>query len=150
MLHVAAKPVTILASLWQENVALARFSGTRNGWRRSMVASREHVTPSTPMGANLIADGATFRAWAPGALHVHVELGGPAGFQPRAASRASPMAPSTGSLWGPGGSGFKRDPWARELELEGDPDYLAHAYRSAHAHRRMMRHGRKPEVNVAR
>ena len=25
-------------------------------------------------------------------------------------------------VMGPGGAGFKRDPWARELELEGYPD----------------------------
>jgi 1,4-alpha-glucan branching enzyme len=103
-----------------------------------MAASQAHITPSTPMGANLIADGATFRVWAPGALHVHVELGGSGGFEASAANELVKDAKSghwTGFfpgvadgtkyrlfIVGPGGAGFKRDPWARELELEGYPD----------------------------
>ncbi len=31
------------------------------------VVTQEHITGNTPMGANLIANGATFRVWAPGA-----------------------------------------------------------------------------------
>ncbi len=38
----------------------------------SMPASLNHITPNTPMGANLIADGATFRVWAPHAEKVYV------------------------------------------------------------------------------
>ncbi len=30
-----------------------------------MPLSQQHITPKTPMGANLIEDGATFRMWAP-------------------------------------------------------------------------------------
>ena len=37
-----------------------------------MPASLQHIHPGTPMGANLIADGATFRVWAPHARAVHV------------------------------------------------------------------------------
>ena len=37
-----------------------------------MAASLDHIHPGTPMGANLIADGATFRVWAPNARTVHV------------------------------------------------------------------------------
>ena len=37
-----------------------------------MTASLDHIHPETPMGANLIADGATFRVWAPHAHSVHV------------------------------------------------------------------------------
>jgi 1,4-alpha-glucan branching enzyme len=37
-----------------------------------MPASLEHIHPGTPMGANLIAGGATFRVWAPHARAVHV------------------------------------------------------------------------------
>ena len=37
-----------------------------------MPASLEHVNADTPMGATLIADGATFRVWAPHARAVHV------------------------------------------------------------------------------
>ena len=37
-----------------------------------MPASLDHIHPGTPMGANLMADGATFRVWAPHARSVHV------------------------------------------------------------------------------
>ena len=37
-----------------------------------MPASLEHIGANTPMGANLIGDGATFRVWAPHAKSVHV------------------------------------------------------------------------------
>ncbi|MFL6130018.1 MAG: alpha amylase C-terminal domain-containing protein [Mycobacteriales bacterium] len=106
-----------------------------------MPASQDHVTASTPMGATLVGDGATFRVWAPGADRVAVVLDG-AG----AGARADPPPeqdllkdPATGHwtgylpgvadgtlyrylVAGPGGSGLKRDPWARELELQGYPD----------------------------
>jgi len=107
-----------------------------------MAASQQHVTPQTPVGATLIANGATFRAYAPAAHSVHVALFGPglptrdqwkpgednklvrhregywAGFFPGV---------QAGALYrfytiGPGGKGFKRDPRALELELRGYPD----------------------------
>ncbi len=31
----------------------------------------DHISSGTPMGANLVVNGATFRVWAPGALEVH-------------------------------------------------------------------------------
>jgi len=34
--------------------------------------SQANITPQTPMGANLINGGATFRAWAPRATAVYV------------------------------------------------------------------------------
>jgi 1,4-alpha-glucan branching enzyme len=37
-----------------------------------MAASLEHINPDTSMGANLVADGATFRVWAPRARAVYV------------------------------------------------------------------------------
>ena len=37
-----------------------------------MPASLDHIHSATPMGANLVADGATFRAWAPNARAVYV------------------------------------------------------------------------------
>jgi 1,4-alpha-glucan branching enzyme len=81
------------------------------------------------MGANLVADGATFRVWAPNARSVHVrgsfndfavrddaalvrgELGHWHGFIPGVSERA------TYKYWidGPAGPGWKRDPYAREL-----------------------------------
>lgn len=32
-------------------------------WEMFMAASQEHVSDATPMGARLVADGATFRVW---------------------------------------------------------------------------------------
>ena len=103
-----------------------------------MAASQDHIHASTPMGANLIGNGATFRVWAPAADHVYVALGGAAGYQPTQQDELV-KDPATGHwtgffpgvvdgtkyrffVAGPGGSGFKRDPWARELELYGYPD----------------------------
>lgn len=95
-----------------------------------MPASLEHVHPGTPMGANLIAGGATFRAWAPNARAVHVigafnggkpapdnclnEVGGGhwAGFVPGVQDRDRYMF----HVVGEGSEGPKRDPYARELE----------------------------------
>jgi len=103
-----------------------------------MAASQAQIGDSTPMGANLIADGATFRVWAPGAEHVYVALHGAANYQPKPADELV-KDPATGHWTGffPGvadgtkyrffivgeqDSGFKRDPWARELELYDYPD----------------------------
>ena len=92
--------------------------------------TQEHISDNTPMGANLIADGATFRVWAPGAERVYVigefthwapderwllQGGGNkhwTGFLPGA---------EDGTLYkfwirGKGSAGPKRDPYARELE----------------------------------
>lgn len=95
-----------------------------------MAASQEHISTSTPMGATLNAEGATFRVWAPGALHVAVSFDGA---QPPPANELV-EDPASGHwtgffpgvldgtkyrYWvdGPGGKGLKRDPWARELEF---------------------------------
>jgi 1,4-alpha-glucan branching enzyme len=103
-----------------------------------MPASQQHIDASTPMGANLVGNGATFRVWAPAADHVYVALGGAAGYQPTQVDELV-KDPVTGHwtgffsgvvdgtkyrffVAGSGGSGFKRDPWARELELHGYPD----------------------------
>jgi 1,4-alpha-glucan branching enzyme len=98
-----------------------------------MRASQLHISPSTPMGANLVDGGVTFRVWAPGATHVYVALNGDDGYRPRdedelvkdpASGHWTGFFPGAGDgtlyhFWveGPGGAGFKRDPWARELEL---------------------------------
>src|SRR5512135_2018609 len=103
-----------------------------------MTASQEHIDASTPMGATLIAGGATFRVWAPGAEHVYVALGGIHAYRPKPSDELV-KDPATGQwtgffpgvvdgakyrffIAGPQGAGFKRDPWARELELYGYPD----------------------------
>ncbi len=85
------------------------------------------------MGAQLVADGATFRVWAPKALRVYVagsfsgfqvrpeleltgiENGHWIGFVPGVTDRA------TYNFWivGAGTAGWKRDPYARELTADG-------------------------------
>jgi 1,4-alpha-glucan branching enzyme len=95
-----------------------------------MPASLEHIHPGTPMGANLVADGATFRVWAPGARSVHV-IGD---FNGRQRNDASLLNPDGRGHWlgfipgaqdrqrymfyvvGAGSEGPKRDPYARELQ----------------------------------
>ena len=94
-----------------------------------MPAALDHVTADTPMGANLVAGGATFRVWAPNARAVHI-CGEFNGFQPDDANLLTRDAhghwrgfvPRVRDrhryrFWvvGAGGTGFKRDPYAREL-----------------------------------
>jgi 1,4-alpha-glucan branching enzyme len=94
-----------------------------------MPASLEHITANTPMGANLVADGATFRVWAPNASAVHVR-GSFNGFgvHEGASLTKGPLGywhgfirgvknRDTYKYWvtGPAGPGWKRDPYAREL-----------------------------------
>lgn len=116
----------------------------------SVVITQEHITADTPMGATLIADGATFRVWAPNkAIAVHLRLSD----QPNVINKA---APGEKDLWEPsdatqlmrrsddtwtgflpgvrdgdlyrfyiagrGEQPYKRDPYARELEFYGYPD----------------------------
>jgi 1,4-alpha-glucan branching enzyme len=94
----------------------------------------DHIDGKTPLGANLIAGGATFRLWAPGATAVHLKLNTPVpAFQPGPATLLSKNA---SGVWegfvsgvndgdayrffvvGPGGQGWKRDPYARELGFD--------------------------------
>jgi 1,4-alpha-glucan branching enzyme len=95
-----------------------------------MPMSLDHVDATTPMGANLVADGATFRVWAPHARSVHV-IGD---FNGRVCDDASLLTRDAGGHWrgfapgvrdrdrylffvlGDGSAGPKRDPYARELE----------------------------------
>ncbi len=94
-----------------------------------MPASIELVTSNTPMGANLVEGGATFRTWAPVALEVHV-LGT---FNEWQRCDATLLTKDSDGYWsgffpgvrefdeykfwivGPAGGGWKRDPYAREL-----------------------------------
>jgi len=97
--------------------------------------SQANISPETPMGANLSADGATFRVWAPRATAVYLNgvfngtpqtgqapgllmsddgTGYWTGFVPAAAD---------GDLYhflvaGAGSTGFKRDPFAREMAVD--------------------------------
>jgi 1,4-alpha-glucan branching enzyme len=95
-----------------------------------MPAALDHIHSGTPMGANLIANGATFRVWAPNAHSVHVigdfnnhqrddaslltrdGNGHWLGFVPGAKDRDCYMF----YVAGDGGDGPKRDPYARELQ----------------------------------
>jgi 1,4-alpha-glucan branching enzyme len=107
-----------------------------------MPASQLNIAPSTPLGANLAPGGVTFRTWAPAALQVYIALKQPTG----TAAAAFPKLPAdllvkdANGFWagfvpglkdgdryrfyvdGTGSEGFKRDPYARELEFDGYPD----------------------------
>ena len=90
------------------------------------------------MGANLVADGATFRVWAPNAHSVHV-IGE---FNGRQRGDASLLTRDDHGHWlgfipgvrdhhrylfyvvGDGGEGHKRDPYARELETPFPSDCI--------------------------
>ncbi len=95
-----------------------------------MPATLDHVQTDTPMGANLVAGGATFRVWAPNAHSVHV-IGD---FNDRTLNDENLLTKDGDGHWrgflpgvkdrdrymfhvvGDGGAGPKRDPYARELE----------------------------------
>lgn len=95
-----------------------------------MPASLEHIHPGTPMGATLIAGGATFRVWAPHAKAVYA-IGE---FNQRVRNDASLLTRDEAGHWrgfipgvrdrqrylfyviGEGSEGPKRDSYARELE----------------------------------
>src|SRR5262245_41557582 len=98
-----------------------------------MAASQQHIEDRTPMGANLVTGGCTFRIWAPRAKAVHVC----GSFNNWAVDEASRLAPGPTAghfagyfagvgdgaeykFWidGESGPGWKRDPFARELALE--------------------------------
>jgi 1,4-alpha-glucan branching enzyme len=107
-----------------------------------VTASQQNISTNTPMGADLVNGGATFRVWAPNAQAVYVVLhdfdqtapghwtpndgdllvrdpsGYWAGFFPGMTDGASYR------FWtvGPSGQGFKRDPRAVELESKGWPN----------------------------
>ena len=95
----------------------------------------QHIGPGTPMGATLVAGGATFRTWAPTAPDVYVvtddlPAASARGWVPGPEDRLVPLGDGTWAgfvpgvregdpylFWirGLGDSGFKRDPYAREL-----------------------------------
>lgn len=104
-----------------------------------MPLSQDHITAATPMGANLAANGATFRVWAPAAAHLYAAIEKDGIYRPdpadelvknQATGHWTGFAPGVRDgtkyrYWvvtRGGAEGFKRDPWARELELNGYPD----------------------------
>jgi 1,4-alpha-glucan branching enzyme len=95
-----------------------------------MPADQNRVGPYTPMGANLLPGGCTFRAWAPRARAVYVA----GSFNSwKQADEASRLVRDANGYWsgflpgvqtgaeykfyveGPESQGFKRDPYAREV-----------------------------------
>jgi len=101
--------------------------------------AQDHIDAATPTGATLVPGGATFRVWAPraSALYLNGNFGGIiydfqtddrllvndgtgywTGFQ------AGAVDGDTYRLWvvGAGGSGYKRDPYARQLSPDGFPN----------------------------
>ena len=107
-----------------------------------MAASQLNITPSTPMGANIVPGGVTFRTWAPAALETYIALQQPTGTAAAAFAKmpADLLVKDVNGFWagfvpgmkdgdryrfyvvGTGSEGFKRDPYARELEFDGYPD----------------------------
>jgi 1,4-alpha-glucan branching enzyme len=96
-----------------------------------MSASQQNITPATPMGANLVQGGATFRVWAPRAKMVHIC----GDFNNWTRDDASLLVKNGDDRWtgfmpnardgdkykfyvtGEGTEGYKRDPYARELTV---------------------------------
>lgn len=108
-----------------------------------MAASQQHIEVNTPLGANLVDGGATFRTWAPAAQQVYVALGDAGAAFPATWSKNGDdlLVNDDNGFWsgffpgvadgdeyrfyivGPTGiEGFKRDPYARELYLDGYPE----------------------------
>ncbi len=95
-----------------------------------MPASQQFITPGTPMGATLVPGGATFRTWAPSATSVFV-LGD---FNDFTEQDDAMLVPDGRGHWfgflpgvtefqhykfwitGPDGPGYKRDPYARQVD----------------------------------
>jgi 1,4-alpha-glucan branching enzyme len=103
------------------------------------VLSQQNISASTPLGANLVSNGASFRVWAPraSAVYLHGSFNGTAfdqltgdrllqkdsdGFWGGFQVGAKDGDPYMFWVVGPGSSGDKRDPYARELVAAGFPD----------------------------
>jgi 1,4-alpha-glucan branching enzyme len=107
-----------------------------------MTASQQHIGPNTPLGVNLLDGGATCRTWAPAAQEVYLALRDPGAATPSAWRKNSGdlLVKDSNGYWsgffpgvkdgdeyrfyvvGVGSEGFKRDPYARELHMDGYPE----------------------------
>jgi 1,4-alpha-glucan branching enzyme len=114
--------------------------------------SQANISPNTPMGANLIyGGGATFRAWAPlaNAVYVNGIFGGASrtgqtdnlllakdgnGYWTGFVDAAREADPYRFWVVGPGSSGYKRDPYARELAKDEPFPNCSSLIRSATAY----------------
>lgn len=113
--------------------------------------SQQYITSSTPMGATLIDGGATFRAWAPRALHVYLN-GTFNGVQHNGQQADLELRKDSNGYWsgflagvtdgdiykffvvGTGSSGYKRDPYAREIARDAAFPECGCIIRSANAY----------------
>ena len=115
--------------------------------------SQANISPNTAMGANLVSGGgATFRAWTPLATAVYIN-GTFGGKKITGQIDSSLLAKDANGYWtgfvsaaqegdlyrfsvvGPGGSGYKRDPYARELATDAPFPNCSCVIRSArHIH----------------
>jgi 1,4-alpha-glucan branching enzyme len=106
-----------------------------------MAASQQHMHAGTPMGAQLVDGGATFRTWAPAAKEVYLVLQDPGKAAPSSWQKNDEdlLIRDAQGYWGgffpgvtdgseyrfwvvgDGSEGFKRDPYARELHMDGYP-----------------------------
>src|SRR5215470_6146736 len=104
-----------------------------------MPASQQYISSNTPLGVNLVEGGATFRTWAPTAREVYVALRDPGKAVPSIwAKNPDDLLVKDGNgywagffpgveegdeyrfyIMGIGTEGFKRDPYARELHMDG-------------------------------
>jgi 1,4-alpha-glucan branching enzyme len=106
-----------------------------------MTASQLYINSNTPLGATLVSGGATFRTWAPEALEVYVAINQAKQTPPSVLKNPDNLLEKdSNGYWGgffsdvkegdlyrfyvvgKGSEGFKRDPYARELEMDGYPD----------------------------
>ena len=109
--------------------------------RLSSAITQDHISDSTPMGATLTANGATFRVWAPNkAVAVHLRISDKpdtinSSDTPWEPSEATQLLRHSDDSWtgflpgvrdgdyyrfyisGRGEQPYKRDPYARELEF---------------------------------
>src|SRR6266550_6017466 len=104
-----------------------------------MPASQLNITSNTQPGANLAPGGVTFRTWAPAARELYIALKQPTGSLPASFPKnpGDLLVEDANGFWagfmpglkdgdlyrfyvvGTGSEGFKRDPYARELEFNG-------------------------------
>ncbi len=113
--------------------------------------SQANITAETPMGANLVDSGATFRCWAPRAPAVYVNgtFGGVAmtgetddllmmrddrGYWTGFMDAASDGDPYHFYVVGAGSQGYKRDPYAREMARDSTFPTCSCVIRSATAY----------------
>jgi 1,4-alpha-glucan branching enzyme len=113
--------------------------------RLTIPISGEHIHDSSTLGANLVAGGAIFRVWAPAALDLHVQVADRGDVintpgNPFTVSADTRLLQQANGYWagfkagvrdgdhyrfyvvGPGSTGYKRDPYARELEFYDYPN----------------------------